>query len=129
MTNDVPTPVWNSATGSWEPVDRRDGQRVTQWPDGFDPGCLPQPEYQEGEHVQFVRDETCAREGRVRRVLLTPHPGACPAKGQGAWYLDASQVVPFKDNMSLEATTPPRKQRKGDTTSFSSLTETTFLPR
>ncbi len=28
------------------------------------------PDYRDGDHVKFVRDETCAREGVVRMVLL-----------------------------------------------------------
>lgn len=101
MANDVPLPVWNSTTGSWEPVDMRDGQRVTRWPDGFDPGILPLPEYQEGEHVQFVRDETCAREGRVRRVLLAPRPGSRPAEGQRSWLVNRLKVRTKKSVESL----------------------------
>ena len=66
----LPVPVWNSRLACWEPVDFRHGQHVTSWPDGFDPADLPQPEYRDGERVQFVRDETCAREGVVRIVML-----------------------------------------------------------
>ncbi len=67
---DVPVPVWNSMIGRWEAVDFRNGQRVVQWPHGFKQELLPLPEYQERDRVQFVRDETCAREGTVRQVLL-----------------------------------------------------------
>ncbi len=67
---DVSVPIWNSISGSWEPVDFRNGQRVVQWPSGFNPQSLPIPEYHEGDRVQFVRDETCAREGTVRLVLF-----------------------------------------------------------
>ena len=56
--------------GSWEPIDFRNGQRVVEWPGGFRQELLPIPEYQEGDRVQFVRDETCAREGTVRLVLF-----------------------------------------------------------
>ena len=66
----LPVPVWNNRLGRWEPVDFRQGQRVTTWPDGLDPARLPQPEYRDGDRVQFVRDETCAREGVVRMVML-----------------------------------------------------------
>jgi len=66
----VPVPVWNSMIGSWEPIDFRNGQRVVEWPGGFRQELLPIPEYQEGDRVQFVRDETCAREGTVRLVLF-----------------------------------------------------------
>lgn len=66
----VPVPVWNSRLGAWEAVDFRNGQRVVSWPDGFNPQLLPTPEYQEGDRVQFVRDECCAREGMVRLVLF-----------------------------------------------------------
>ncbi|HCI78490.1 MAG TPA: hypothetical protein DHW02_02230 [Ktedonobacter sp.] len=55
---------------NWEPVDFRNGQQVVKWPDGFNPQLLPIPEYNEGDRVQFVRDETCAREGTVRQVLF-----------------------------------------------------------
>ena len=66
----VPVPVWNSIKGSWEPIDFRNGQRVGEWPDGFRQELLPIPEYNEGDRVQFVRDETCARDGTVRLVLF-----------------------------------------------------------
>ena len=66
----LPVPVWNNRLGHWEPVDFRYRQRVTTWPDGFDLARLPQPEYRDGDRVQFVRDETCAREGVVRMVML-----------------------------------------------------------
>ncbi len=68
--SDIPVPVWNTLAGDWEPVDFWNRQRVTQWPPGFNPHWLPTPEFQEGDRVQFVRDETCAREGIVRRVLF-----------------------------------------------------------
>lgn len=68
--NTVPVPVWNGRLGRWEAVDFRNGQRVVAWPDGFEPQLLPLPEYQEGDRVQFVRDETCAREGTVRLALF-----------------------------------------------------------
>ena len=66
----VPVPVWNSKSGCWEPVDFRNSQRVVEWPDGFNPQLLPVPEYIEGDRVQFIRDETCAREGTVRLILF-----------------------------------------------------------
>ncbi len=47
--------------GMWEPVDFRQRQRVVSWPSGFDPTALPAPEYSDGDRVQFVRDELCAR--------------------------------------------------------------------
>jgi hypothetical protein len=62
----LPVPAWNNRIGQWEPIDFRHGQRVVAWPDGFDPARLPVPDYQDGDRVQFVRDETCAREGVVR---------------------------------------------------------------
>ncbi len=43
---------------------------MVDWPHSFRHELLPFPEYQEGDRVQFVRDETCAREGVVRLVLL-----------------------------------------------------------
>ena len=66
----LPVPVWNNRIGQWEPLDFRQGQRVAAWPDGFDLARLPVPDYRDGDRVQFVRDETCAREGVVRMVLL-----------------------------------------------------------
>ena len=63
-------PVWNRMISRWEPVDFRNGQHVVEWPHGFRQELLPFPEYQEGDRVQFLRDETCAREGVVRLVLL-----------------------------------------------------------
>ncbi|HZU71048.1 MAG TPA: hypothetical protein VFA09_27470 [Ktedonobacteraceae bacterium] len=67
---DVCVPVWNSRIGDWEPVDFRHGQRVGQWPAGFSPRLLPVPEYSEGDRVQFIRDECCAREGTIRMILF-----------------------------------------------------------
>jgi hypothetical protein len=66
----LPVPVWNNRIGHWEPIDFRHGQRVAAWPDGLDLARLPLPDYRDGDRVQFVRDETCAREGVVRMVLL-----------------------------------------------------------
>jgi len=66
----LPVPVWNNRVGRWEPVDFRHGQHVTVWPDRFDLTRLPLPDYRDGDRVQFVRDETCTREGVVRMVLL-----------------------------------------------------------
>jgi hypothetical protein len=63
-------PVWNSLKRRWELVDFHNRQRVVTWPAGFDAGLLPVPEYDEGDRVQFVRDETCAREGVIRRILF-----------------------------------------------------------
>ena len=66
----LPVPVWNNRIGQWEPLDFRQGQRVISWPNGFDPARMPLPDYRDGDRVQFVRDETCAREGVVKMVLL-----------------------------------------------------------
>ena len=66
----VPVPVWNSTKGSWEPIDFWNGQRLVEWPHGFRQELLPIPEYQEGDRVQFVQDECCARDGTVRLVLF-----------------------------------------------------------
>ncbi len=66
----LPVPVWNNRIGQWEPIDFRHGQRVVAWPDGLDLARLPLPDYCDGDRVQFVRDETCAREGVVLMVLL-----------------------------------------------------------
>ena len=66
----LPVPVWNNRIGQWEPLDFRQGQCVTEWPDGLDLARLPQPDYRDGDRVQFVRDETCTREGVVKMVLL-----------------------------------------------------------
>lgn len=92
----LPVPVWNSVTGSWEPVDFRNGQRVVSWPDGFDPTSLPAPEYSDGDCVQFVRDETCAREGVVRRVFLIGGvygPLEDRQEAMKRWYLDAENIT------------------------------------
>jgi len=43
---------------------------VVEWPQGFRQELLPIPEYHEGDRVQFVRDETYARDGTVRLVLF-----------------------------------------------------------
>ncbi|GER86241.1 hypothetical protein KDW_04030 [Dictyobacter vulcani] len=67
----LPVPVWNNMLGKWDPTDFRNGQRVVTWPTDFEPATLPVPEYVDGDRVQFVRDETCAREGVVRRVFLS----------------------------------------------------------
>jgi hypothetical protein len=89
-------PVWNRMIGRWEPVEFRNGQHVLAWPHGFRHELLPIPEYQEGDHVQFVRDETCAREGVVRLVLLQ---GALPhfrdEQGESiSWpHLDADDII------------------------------------
>ena len=66
----LPVPVWNNRLCQWEPVDFRHGQHVFAWPSSFDLARLPLPDYRDGDRVQFVRDETCAREGVVRMVLL-----------------------------------------------------------
>jgi hypothetical protein len=66
----LPVPVWNNRIGQWESIDFRRGQRVVAWPNGFNPARLPLPDYRDGDRVQFVRDETCAREGVVKMVLL-----------------------------------------------------------
>jgi hypothetical protein len=75
-----PVPVWNGMIGQWEPVDFYHGQRVVRWPDDFDSTQLPIPEYQDGDRVQFVRDETCAREGVIRRVLFDGDISTSPEK-------------------------------------------------
>ena len=82
--------------GVWEPIDFRRGQQVVSWPEGFDPRVLPVPEYQDGDRVQFVRDETCAREGVVRHASL---PGGTygPAEERDAviqrQYLDPANIT------------------------------------
>ncbi|HEY7419436.1 MAG TPA: hypothetical protein VH593_29915, partial [Ktedonobacteraceae bacterium] len=92
----LPVPVWNSSMGMWEPVDFRHGQRVVSWPGGFDPTSLPTPEYSDGDRVQFVRDETCTREGIVRRVLLrggTYGPLDDRDEIIQQWYLNAENIT------------------------------------
>jgi hypothetical protein len=66
----LPIPVWNAHTRQWEPVDYRRGQMLVTWPAGVDLIKLPEPLYHDNDAVQFVRDETCAREGVVRLVRL-----------------------------------------------------------
>ena len=92
----LPVPLWNGTTGYWEPIDFRNGQGVVNWPEGFDPTSLPIPEYSEGDHVQFVRDETCTREGVVRRVLLCGgvySPLEERSEVLKRWYLDADNIM------------------------------------
>jgi hypothetical protein len=89
-------PVWNSMIGRWEPVNFRNGQQVGAWPHGFRQELLPVPDYQEGDRVQFVRDETCAREGVVRLALLQCDL-SCLQDVQGEamkWqHLDADDII------------------------------------
>src|SRR3954470_6633529 len=66
----LPIPIWNAHTRQWEPVDYRHGQILVTWPVGVDLTKLPDPLYQDGDAVQFIRDETCAREGVVCLVRL-----------------------------------------------------------
>lgn len=92
----LPVPVWNGMLDKWEPVDFRNGQRVVTWPEGFDPALLPVPEYSDGDSVQFVRDETCTREGVVRRVLLRGGvygPLEDQEEAIKRWYLDAENMM------------------------------------
>ncbi|GLV56652.1 hypothetical protein KDH_34910 [Dictyobacter sp. S3.2.2.5] len=92
----LPTPVWNGALNQWEAVDFRRGQRVVSWPEGFDAASLPSPEYSKGDRVQFVRDETCAREGVVRRVLLRGGvygPMEDQDRAIQRWYLDPENIT------------------------------------
>lgn len=92
----LPTPVWNSTIGNWEPVDFRHGQQVVNWPEGIDPTTLPVPEYREGDRVQFVRDETCTREGQIRRVLLQGGvygPLEMREEVIKRWYLNADNIT------------------------------------
>jgi hypothetical protein len=89
-------PVWNGMIGRWEPVDFRNGQHVVAWPYGFRQELLPIPEYQEGDRVQFVRDETCAREGVVRLALLQCDLSRFQAEQGEAkkWqHLDADDII------------------------------------
>ncbi|HLZ63402.1 MAG TPA: hypothetical protein VKR06_41235 [Ktedonosporobacter sp.] len=92
----LPVPIWNSAIGGWEPIDSRGGQRMVSWPNGFNPLVLPIPEYINGDHVQFVRDETCAREGIIRRVSLRGGVYG-PLENQDEvirrWYLNADEIT------------------------------------
>jgi hypothetical protein len=92
----LPVPVWNGSAGNWEPVDFRNGQRMVNWPDGFDPTSLPVPEYNDGDRVQFVRDETCTREGIVRQVLSRGGVyGPLEDRDDAIkrWYLDAENIT------------------------------------
>ena len=66
----LPVPVWNNMIGRWEPVDFRNGQKVVPWPKQVDLTALVVPEYRDGNRVQFIRDETCAREGVIHMVML-----------------------------------------------------------
>jgi hypothetical protein len=66
----LPVPVWDNRVGQWEPIDFLHGQHVTARPDRFELTQLPLPDYRNENRVQFVREETRAREGVVRMVLL-----------------------------------------------------------
>ncbi len=92
----LPTPVWNTDLGQWEAIDFHDGQIVVAWPEGFDPSRLPAPAYRDGDRVQFVRDETCAREGIVQMVMLrggTYGPFDRIENVISSWYCDPDNVV------------------------------------
>ena len=96
MNISLPVPLWNNKIGQWEPVDFAHGQRVVTWPENFDPHGLPIPEYHEGDRVQFVRDETCSREGVVRLVLLQQGRASCMEKQDGLnnpWYINAENIL------------------------------------
>ncbi|HLH62549.1 MAG TPA: hypothetical protein VKV20_12770 [Ktedonobacteraceae bacterium] len=93
---DVFVPVWNNRIGDWEPVDFRHGQRVGQWPAGFNPQLLPVPEYSDGDRVQFVRDECCAREGTVRMILFQGDLSKLQEERDSATHyadLDAGKII------------------------------------
>jgi hypothetical protein len=92
----LPVPVWERLSRWWVPLDFRAGQRVIEWPEGFDPRMLPMPEYLAGDRVQFVRDETCAREGTVRCVLLRGGSYSFLEERDvliQRWYLDAESLT------------------------------------
>ena len=92
----LPVPMWNNSSGKWEPVDFRNGQKVVEWPEGFDPNLLPEPEYRDGDRVQFVRDETCTRVGTVRVVLLKGGeygPLESIEDVIQRWYCDADSMI------------------------------------
>jgi hypothetical protein len=92
----LPVPVWERLSRWWVPLDFRAGQRLVEWPEGFDPHTLPLPEYRAGDRVQFVRDETCAREGTVRYVLLQGGSYHSLEERDALiqrWYLDAEAMT------------------------------------
>lgn len=92
----LPVPVWDNRIGWWVAIDFRAGQRAVVWPEEFDPRTLPMPEYCDGDRVQFVRDETCAREGTVRRVLLQGGNYSSLEEREALiqrWYLDAESMT------------------------------------
>ena len=92
----LPVPLWNNTLGQWEPVDFRNGQKVVEWPPGFDPNTLPFPEYHDGDRVQFIRDETCTREGIIRLVLLqggTYGPRDSVEDLIKKWYCDPDNIT------------------------------------
>ena len=92
-------PVWNSMIGRLPPADFRNGQHVVEWPHGFRQELLSFPEYQERDRVQFVRDETCAREGVVRLALLQCDlSGFQDEQGEAMkWqHLDADDIIYIK---------------------------------
>ena len=88
--------MWDRMAHWWEAIDFRTGQRIVAWPEGFDPSTLPLPEYHAGDRVQFVRDETCAREGTVRYVLLQGGSYSSLEEREELiqrWYLDAESIT------------------------------------
>jgi hypothetical protein len=92
----LPVPVWDGKTGRWEPVDFRNGQRIVNWPEGFNAASLSPPEYSDGDRVQFVRDETCTREGVIHQVLLrggTYGPLEDREEVIQRWYLNAENIT------------------------------------
>jgi hypothetical protein len=96
MKRSFPVPVWDNAADRWEAVDFQQGQRVVDWPADFDARQLPVPAYHEGDRVQFVRDETCAREGVVRLVLFqqeTTRSLETRDTLDKPWYLDAEHIL------------------------------------
>lgn len=92
----LPVPVWDRELAWWRAIDFRAGQCVVAWPEGFDPHTLPLPDYRDGDRVQFVRDEICAREGTVHRVFLQGGSYSLLEERDALiqrWYLDADTIT------------------------------------
>lgn len=92
----LPTPVWNVDLSRWEAIDFHAGQTIVAWPEDFDTARLPIPAYCDGDRVQFVRDETCAREGVVRMVMLrggTYGPLDRVEDMIASWYCDRDNIA------------------------------------
>lgn len=77
MTNYIPIPEWDGT--KWVPKDHRHydgdfGYLTVDWPEGFDPLCIPLPRHQIGDWVNFEWSGG-ERFGQIRSIQL--HGGQC----------------------------------------------------